>query len=136
MSSKKIIRVGDVMRTEFIIVDGMETVAGAIAKMKEADTDIVIVDKRSDDDEYGVVPLTVIVSKVLAENRPAQRLNAYEIMLKPAVMVDASMDVRYCARFFSNLGIRTAPVLRNNEIVGTISYRELAFGGWGARVDN
>ncbi len=123
------LRVSDIMCEDFIVIDGMATVSEALAKMAAANAAMVIVDKRNDDDEYGVVPLTRILTKVLAVNRSPERVNVYEIMLKPAVMIDADMKARYCARFFANLGIRTAPVIRDQKIVGTISYRELAYGG-------
>ena len=125
----KPLRVSDIMRADFIVIDGMATVSEALARMATMNADIVIVDKRNEDDEYGVLPLTRILTRVLAVNRSPERVNVYEIMLKPAVMIDADMRARYCARFFANLGIRTAPVLRDQKIVGTISYRELAYGG-------
>lgn len=127
MTSKPL-RVSDIMCHEFIVIDGMATVSEALAEMAAVNADMVIVNKRNEDDEYGVVPLTRILTKVLAVNRSPERVNVYEIMLKPAVMIDADMRARYCARFFANLGIRTAPVIRDQTIVGTISYRELAYG--------
>lgn len=125
----KIVRVRDVMRPRFITVDGMDTVGAALQRMYEAGADVLIVNKRNEDDEYGIVLLTNIVSEVLAENRAPERVNVYEIMSKPVITVKADMLTKNCARLFANFGISTAPVMQDRNIVGIVSYRELAFGG-------
>jgi len=126
--SEKIVRVRDVMRPDYIIVDGMETVGDALKKMAVAKVDMAIVDKRNDDDEYGVLLLINIVDEILSPNRPADRVNVYEIMKKPVLTVRAGMNIRYCARLFSSFRILTAPVVSNDKLVGTVSYRDLAYG--------
>ena len=52
---KPIVRVREVMKSDLDIVDGMTTVSDAIQNMKFPETRTLIVDKRYDDDEYGVV---------------------------------------------------------------------------------
>lgn len=128
--NEKIVRVSDVMKPKFIIVDRMETVGNALQRMSEEGANVVIVNKRNADDEYGIVLLTDIVSEVLALNRAPERVNVYEIMSKPVITVEADMLIRNCARLFANVGISTAPVVEEDEIVGVVSYRELAFGGF------
>lgn len=126
--TEKIIRVRDVMRSDYIMVDGMETISNALKEMAKVNADMLIVDKRDEDDEYGVVLLTNIVYEILAPNKPADRINVYEIMKKPVLTVRANMNIRYCARLFGGLGLHMAPVVSDLKIVGTVSYRELAFG--------
>ena len=120
------VRVRDVMRPKFIMVDGILTVTEAIQRMSADNTDALIVDKRHDDDAYGLVKLSDIARRVLAEDRAPERVSLYEIMSKPVITVEAAMKARYCARLFSNVGISTAPVIEDGKIVGIISYRELA----------
>ena len=55
MSQENVIRVRDVMKTNFDIVDGKMTVKEALYKMKHIDTKSLIVEKRNDNDEYGMV---------------------------------------------------------------------------------
>ena len=50
-------------------------------------------------------------------------------MSKPALAVAPEMDIRYCARLFENFGISTAPVIRNGEIQGIVTYDQLALKG-------
>ncbi|NND59461.1 MAG: CBS domain-containing protein [Gammaproteobacteria bacterium] len=119
--------VTDVMQSSFVVIDGMATVRDALLQMHEANSDVLIVDKRTDDDEHGIVLLTDIVSAVLAPNRAPERVHVYEIMSKPVVTVHSGMSVKNCARLFANIGVSAAPVLRDGAIAGIVTYRELAF---------
>jgi len=129
MSEKKVVRIKHVMKTEFDVVDGMTTVADALHRMKHVDTKVLLVDKRHDDDEYGIVLLSDIARDVLAQNRSPDRVNIYEIMSKPVVCVDADMDIRYCARLFDKFGLSRAPVLVDGKLAGVVSYTDLVMRG-------
>ena len=122
----KTVRVRDVMRPKFIMVDGMLTVIDAIKRLSADNADELIVDKRHDDDAYGLVLLSDIAIRVLAANRAPERVSLYEIMSKPVITVDAALKARYCARLFENVGITTAPVIDDGKLVGIVGYRELA----------
>lgn len=125
----KIVRVRDVMKTEVAIVDGMLTVSEALQSMEHPDTRTLIVDKRHDSDEYGVVMLGDIAKKVLARDLSPERVNIYEIMSKPVVSVSPEMDIRYCTRLFESLGLSRAPVLENHKIIGLVSYTDIVLKG-------
>ena len=129
MTERKPVRVKDVMKTEFDLVDGITTVTEALEKMKHIDTKSLLVDKRHDDDEYGIVMLSDIARDVLAKDRSPDRVNIYEIMAKPVVSVDPAMDIRYCARLFDKFGLSRAPVIDNGKLVGIISYTDMVMKG-------
>ncbi|MBI1285892.1 MAG: CBS domain-containing protein [Thiobacillus sp.] len=122
---KTIVRVRDVMKTQVDMVDGLTTVADALRMMKHVETKALIVNKRHEDDEYGIVLISDIARHVLARNRAPERVNVYEIMSKPVVSVDAGMDIRYCARLFDKFGLARAPVLEGGKIVGIVSYTDM-----------
>ena len=130
MSEKKIVCVSDVMTVNYQLVDGMLMVCDALGIMKKSGTDVLIVDKRSDVDEYGIVLLTDIACKVLAVDRAAERVNVYEIMSKPVVGVDPKMDIRYCARLLSNFDLSYAPVIGCGELKGIVGYADLLLNGF------
>lgn len=129
MTKQGIQRVEAVMRSAYVVVDGMETVADALTKMKNARSAMAIVSKRHDDDEYGLVLLADIAKQVLARDRSPDRVNVYEIMAKPVISVRPDMDIRYCARLFEHFGLSSAPVMRGNEVIGVVSYNELVLEG-------
>lgn len=128
-SKRKIIRVREVMKTEFDMIDGRLTVMDALRTMKHVETKSLIVDKRSDDDEYGMVLISDIAKKVLARDRSPDRVNVYEIMAKPLLPVDPQMDIRYCARYFQNFGLSRAPVVENRKVIGIISFTDMVLKG-------
>jgi predicted transcriptional regulator len=131
MSKQAIIRVKDVMKLNFDKVDGADTVQSALQKMEHHESHVLIVNKRDDDDEYGLVLLADIAKKVIAKDRSPERVNLYEIMSKPVISVRADMDIRYCARLFNNFGLNVAPVVDGDcgNLVGTVSYNDIVLKG-------
>jgi len=131
MSKQEIIRVRDVMKHDFDIAIGTDTVKSALEKMEHHESHLLIIDKRDDDDEYGIVMLADIAKKVIAKDRSPERINLYEIMSKPVISVRADMDIRYCARLFDRFGLQVAPVVKNEcgKIVGTVSYNDIVLHG-------
>lgn len=129
MSQKPLIRVRDVMKEDYQLVDGMTTVADTLTSAEFTETKCIIVDKRHEHDEYGLVMLSDIAKKVLARDKSPERVNIYEIMSKPVVSVDPDMDIRYCARLFENFGISRAPVVENRKVIGIIGYSDIVLNG-------
>ena len=129
MSDRKIIRVREVMKTQFDTVDGLDTVASCLKQMNHQDSKCLIVNKRHDDDEYGIVLISDIAKEVLAKDRAPDRVNIYEIMAKPVVSVDPDMDIRYCARLLGSFGLSRAPVIENKKVVGIVSYTDIVLKG-------
>ena len=117
--------VQDCMATEITEVDGRITVLKALQIMKAQGTTSLIVKRRDENDEYGMVLFSDIAKKVIARNRALDRVNVYEIMAKPVLMVRPDMQIRYCARLFENFGISHAPVAEHDKIVGMVSYYRL-----------
>ena len=129
MNQQNIVRVRDVMKKNFDIVDGMLTVSDALSAMKNVDTKCLVVDKRSENDEYGLVLISDIAKQVLAKDRSPERVNIYEIMSKPVLTVDPSMDIRYCARLFENFNLSRSPVVEEGLVVGIISFTDMVLKG-------
>ncbi len=129
--SGEIIRVRDVMKRDFDMVDGMATVAEALQNMNFIETKTLIVNKRHEDDEYGIVTLSCVASQVLAANRAPERVNIYEVMSKPALTVDPEMNIRYCARLFEHFRLVRAPVVENRTVIGIVSMSDMVLKGLG-----
>ena len=132
---KKLIRVRDVMKPDYDMIDGKLTVEDALRAMRHVETKTLIVEKRDEDDEYGVVLISDIAKQVLAKDRSPKRVNIYEIMSKPVITVRPDMDIRYCARLFEQFGLSRAPVIEDSNIVGIISFTDMVLHGL-AEIDN
>jgi predicted transcriptional regulator len=129
MNKQKPVRVKHVMTSEFLIVDGMMMVDQALKLMKEKDARALIIDKRHDNDEYGIVLLSDVAREVLSMNRAPERVNVYEVMSKPVVSVDPEMDIRNCARLLNKLKFTYVPVIDHGKVLGLVGFSALVLSG-------
>jgi len=125
-----IIRVKDVMKLEFDMVESCETIRDALKKMQHVATKCLIVNKNNDDDEYGMVVLSDIARHVLTNNRSPDRVSIYEIMSKPAITVHPNMDIRHTSALFDRFGLSRAPVVNHEgQMVGIVSHTDMVMKG-------
>ena len=129
MSIKNWGPVRNCMSTDGNEVDGQLDVLSALKLMKKTGDTSLIVRRRDENDEYGMLLFSDIAKKVVAQNRALERVSVYEIMAKPVLTVRPDMEIRYCARLFENFGISQAPVVEDGRIVGTVSYYRLVMYG-------
>ena len=129
IENRTVIRVKDVMKTDFGTIDGIATVDDALKKMKSLKTAVLVVNKRHEDDEYGLITSGDIARHVLAKDRAPNRVNVYEIMSKPVISVHPDMDIRYCSRLFADYNLVRAPVIENRTVVGIVSPNSLVLDG-------
>ena len=117
------------MRKEVTEIDGRLDVLSALRIMKKVGDTSLIVKRRDENDEYGMLLFSDIAKKVVAKNRAPERVSVYEIMAKPVLMVRHDMEIRYCARLFENFGISHAPVVEDDKIIGMVSFYQLVLHG-------
>lgn len=117
-------KASDIMTEDVATVRGSATVAEAVRLMKLKGLHSLIVDRRSDDDAYGIVTDTDIASKVVAYGKDPKQVRVYEVMTKPCVVVNPDLAVEYVARLFAQTGIDRAPVIQG-DLVGIISVTDI-----------
>ncbi len=113
-----------IMTKDVVTIRGSATVAEAVKLLKEKNLRALIVDRRHDEDAYGIVTETDIVYKVTAFGKDPKQIRVYEIMTKPCILVNPELSVEYVARLFANTGIRRAPVIKNS-LLGIISVSDI-----------
>ncbi|MFT5111170.1 MAG: CBS domain-containing protein [Parasphingorhabdus sp.] len=133
MSQENVIRVRSVMQPDVDIVEGMATIRQALDSMAHSSNQAMIVRKRHADDEFGMLLISDIARKVLAKDRAPERVNVYEVMVKPVISVDPEMDIRYCARLLDRFQLTRVPVIEAGEVVGFVSFTDLVFAGMRGR---
>ncbi len=126
---RKIVIVRDVMKPKFDMVDGMMTVKDALKAMKHLENKSLIVEKRDENDEYGMVLISDIARKVLAKDRSPARVNVYEVMTKPVITISPNMDIRYAARLFDRFGLSRTPVVEKGKVIGIVSFTDMVLKG-------
>jgi len=129
MTNKKRICVKDVMKSTYGTINRDATIVEALIEMKRLQTAVLVVNKRDENDEYGLLLVSDIARKVLAKDRAASRVNIYEIMTKPAVCVDPDMDIRYCSRLMSSFNLMRVLVVKDKALLGTVNPRALVLDG-------
>jgi len=129
MSALDRISVQQIMRQEVNEVDGSVDVMEAMRIMKRVGATSLIVKKRDEQDEYGMLLFSDIARQVIAKDRAPERVNVYEIMAKPLITVRPDMSIQHCARLFEKFGISHAPVIQDEKVIGMVSYYLLVLGG-------
>lgn len=122
-------KVRDCMNPKITEIDGRMDVLSAMKVMKKVGSTSLIVKRRDEDDEYGMLLFADIAKQVIGRNRAPERVSVYEVMVKPVLTVRPDMKVRYCARFFEKFRISHAPVLDDGTIIGMVSYYRLMLHG-------
>jgi CBS domain-containing protein len=125
----KIVLVRDIMKTDFAMVSGSATIKEALLLMKSRKTAVLIVDKRHEYDDYGLITAGDIARHVLAKDKAPDRINVYEIMNCPVIHVSPDMDIRHCSRLFANYDLVRAPVIENGKVIGIVSPNALVLDG-------
>jgi CBS domain-containing protein len=125
MNAKQNATVGEVMTSSVKLVDGLATVKQAIELMREHQISSLVIDKRHDDDEYGLLVVTDIATKLIGYDRSPDRTNVYEIMSKPVLTVNRQMSIKYAVRLLARFGVSRALVTFDNQLVGLVTLRDM-----------
>ena len=126
MSEKRTIRVGDVMGSKLYTIDRLATVAEAMALLKQYEVSSLAVDRRDDDDEFGLLVVADIAREVIAQNRAPERVNVYEIMSKPVLTLPSAMLARYAVRLLVRFELSRAVVVDyERHPLGMVTLRDL-----------
>ena len=114
----------DIMTTNVETIRGSATIADAVKKMNDLSLRALIVERRHEQDAYGIITETDIVYKVAAYGKDPKQIRVYEIMTKPCIVVNPNLGVEYVARLFAQTGIRRAPVIKD-RLLGIISITDI-----------
>ncbi len=123
------IRVLDVMGAQLHTIDGLATAAEAMATMQRLQISSLVVTRRHDDDELGLITVSDLAREVITRDRAPDRVNVYEIMSKPALTVRSSMLARYAVRLLVRFGVSRALVVDDAGAPrGLVTLRDLVLG--------
>jgi len=126
MTNIPYIRVSEVMKTEIKTIDPMGAVSDAMVEMTNAGVSSLIIDRRDEKDEYGLIVISDIAKEVIGQNRAPERVNIYEIMSKPTLTLDKDMDIKYAIRLLSKFRVSRGLVLDHERtLVGIVTLRDM-----------
>lgn len=125
MTNKGPTRIIDVMTPNPTRIDGLASVRDALDMMKNAGMSSLVIDRRDEDDEYGLITVRDIAHKVIGENRSPDRASVYEIMTKPVVTLEGRMLLKYAVRLLTRLNTGRALVVDKGELKGIVTLRDI-----------
>ena len=129
MTTEASIRVRDLMSEELFTIDGLDTVTDAMALMKRHRVGSLVVTRRNEDDELGLISVGDIAHRVIAEDRSPDRVNVYEIMSKPLLTLPEDMLAKYASRLLARFDLSRAVVVdQQRNALGMVTLRDLIMG--------
>ena len=132
MSGDVPMRVADIMSADVHSVDGLATVADAMAVMRRHGISSLVVNRRDADDEFGMLVVSDIAAQVVAASRAPERVHVYEVMSKPVLTLPSDMLARYATRLLVRLGLSRAVVVdQDRNLLGMATLRDLVLADGG-----
>lgn len=119
--------VKEVMTPAPRVIDGLATVREAIDLMRARNVSALVIDRRHEGDEFGIVSVHDIACDVIGKNRAPDRVSVYEIMSKPVLTVDVDMDVKYAIRILARYRLERTLVTDKREMAGIVTLRDMVF---------
>lgn len=119
-------RVADAMTGTVRTIEAMASVKEAIRVMREAGVSSLVVERRDEADEFGMLAVVDIAREVIAKNRSIERTNVYEVMSKPVLCLSGQMQVKYAVRMLVRFDLSRALVVdQGRKPVGIVTLRDL-----------
>ncbi len=117
------LRIERLMKRNLISVQSDETAFGVSLLMRVLNVGSVFV--QEEDDIIGIVTETDIVKKVVSMSRIPEHIPVTQIMSAPVIGIDQDRPVFEAAEMMQQHGTRHLAVMRENEIVGVLSVRDM-----------
>ncbi|UKO98570.1 CP12 domain-containing protein [Nostoc sp. UHCC 0870] len=118
------LKAADVMTKDVATIRSSATVAEAVKLMRARDWRALIVDRRHEQDAYGIISESDIVYKVIAYGKDPGKVRVYEVMTKPCIAINPDLGLEYVARLFADYHLHRAPVIQG-ELLGIISLTDI-----------
>ncbi len=126
MNAQDTVKVSQAMTASVHTIDAMATVKDAIQVMRTHNVSSLAVERRDENDEFGLLVIVDIAREVISKNRAPERVNVYEIMSKPVVAVPADMSIKYAVRLLVRFELSRALVVDSaRKPVGIVTLRDM-----------
>mgnify|MGYP002636789771 CR=1 FL=1 len=120
------VTVGEIMHRNVATIDPMANVRTAMTMMRDKNLSSLVIERRDDKDELGVVTIRDIGREVIAQNRSPDRVDVYEIMAKPVLSLPVDMDIKYGVRLLARFDLARALVTdHDGKLAGIVTMRDM-----------
>ncbi len=126
MNAQDTVKVSQAMTASVHSIAAMATVQDAIQVMRTHKVSSLAVERRDENDEFGLLVIVDIAREVISKNRATERVNVYEIMSKPVVTLPADMSIKYAVRLLVRFELSRALVVDSaRKPVGIVTLRDM-----------
>lgn len=112
------------MVEDVITVEESVTVKNAVEIMNKYEIGCLIVTKRGK--PVGIVTERDMLTRVLAEMRSPEKTKIIDIMSRPLIVADPSMELEEAARLMFKTKVKKLPVVSNGKLVGLVTLTDIA----------
>ena len=116
-------KAADIMTTDVVTIDPLATIDLAAKVMKQHNLRVLIVERASNDDAYGIITATDL-AKAIANAKDPTKTCVCEMMTKPCIVVNPNLSVEHIAKLFAQAKIRIAPVIKD-KLIGVVSLTDI-----------
>jgi|TARA_R110002096_G_scaffold428927_1_gene641234 signal-transduction protein with cAMP-binding, CBS, and nucleotidyltransferase domain len=117
--------VKDVMSEKLIMIDGLTTISNALGIMRKNETSSLVINRRNDSDEYGLLTARDIAKEVVVPDKEPERISAYQVMQKPVLSIRANMNVRYAIRLLLKFDVFRALIIEDDVAIGLVTLEDM-----------
>ena len=114
-------KVRDIMTKDLVRVEPSATIAWVISKMKHFKIRSLIVERATEREPYGMITVRDAVYRVIAKGLDPAMVKVEEITSKPAISVNADMDIKDLAKFMAEKNLSRVLVTEGDNLVGIAS---------------
>lgn len=113
------------MSADLIMIDGLTTIANALDIMRKNKISSLVINRRDESDEYGLLTARDIAKEVVIPDKAPERISAYQVMQKPVLSMRANMNIRYAIRLCSKFNVSRALVIEGDQAIGIVTLRDM-----------
>ena len=115
----------DIMTKDVKYIQEDAYISEVVKRMKEENVSSFIVERKDNDDAYGIITRKDIISKVVKTGRSPAHTKVKEIATKPLLVASPGLDIKYVVNLMVMANIRRAPVFDGKTIIGIVSNSDI-----------
>jgi len=115
----------EVMITDVYRISPFATLRAALVMMGERRVKSLVVDRRDENDAFGLLSYSHILRTIVAEEGDIDLINVYDVALTPIITVSPELSVRNAAAMMDRYILNRLVVTRQNVLIGLVTMNDI-----------
>jgi len=121
----RLCRAEQIMSKRVVTIDGGATVSEAVRRMRQEHAACLIIERRDDQDAWGIVTRADVIHKVVTPGRDPAEVRVYEIMTKPIITVSPGLLLKFCLHLMEQARVRRVGVFDGHRLTGVLTHNDI-----------